>query len=73
MVYRGNIDAETKAYAGFFRQQSDLTVQEIVHPCGISRASVYRCLNTNTCDKNRQSRGRPRLLTSEKYTILGAK
>ena len=43
MVYCGNIDAETKEYAGFLRQQSDLTVQEIVHLCGISRASVYRC------------------------------
>ena len=43
MVYSGITDAETKAYAGFIRQQSDLTVQEIVHLCGISRASVYRC------------------------------
>ena len=43
MVYCGNTDAETKEYAGFLRQQSDLTVQEIVHRCGISRASVYRC------------------------------
>ena len=43
MVYSGNIDAETKTYAGILRQQSDLTVQEIVHFCGISRASVYRC------------------------------
>ena len=43
MVYSGNIDAETKAYEGFIRQQSNLTVQEIVHLCGISRASVYRC------------------------------
>ena len=44
MVYSGNIDAETKAYAGILRQQSDLTVQEIVHLCGISRASVYPLL-----------------------------
>ena len=43
MVYSGNIDAETKAYAGFIGQQSDLTVQEIVHLCGIYGASVYRC------------------------------
>ena len=43
MVYSGNIDAETKAYLRFLRQQSDLTVQEIVYLCGISRASVYRC------------------------------
>ena len=35
MVYSGNKDAETKTYAGVLRQQSDLTVQEIVHLCGI--------------------------------------
>ena len=52
MVYRGHIDAQTKAYVRCLRLQSDLTVREIVHLCGISRASVYRCLNTNTCDKN---------------------
>ena len=39
MVYRGHIDAQTKAYVRCLRLQSDLTVREIVHLCGISRTS----------------------------------
>ena len=73
MVYRGHIDAQTKAYVRCLRLQSDLTVREIVHLCGISRASVYRCLNTNTCDKNRQSRGtrgRPRAITGREERVI---
>ena len=45
MVYTGTIDAESKAYVRFLHEEGDLTVQEIVDLCGISRSSIYRCLN----------------------------
>ena len=49
MVYRWNIDAKTKAFVRFLRQEiSYLTVQEIVHLCGIPWVSVYHCLIATT-------------------------
>ena len=49
MVYTGKIDAESKAYVRFLREEGDLTVQEIVDLCGISRSCIYRCLNAKKC------------------------
>ena len=63
MVYTETIDAESKAYVRFLLEQSDLTVQEKVDICGISRASIYRFLNAKKCEKDRQLQGRPRLIS----------
>ena len=70
MVYTGTIDAESKAYVRFLREEGDLTVQEIVDLCGISRASIYRCLNAKKCEKDRQLRGRPRLISPRDERLL---
>ena len=63
MVYTRKIDAESKAYVRFLREEVDLTVQEIVDLCGISRSPIYRCLNAKKCEKDRKLRGRPRLIS----------
>ena len=70
MVYTGKIDAESKAYVRFLREEGDLTVQEIVDLCGISRASIYRCLKAKKCEKDRQLRGRPRLISRRDERII---
>ena len=64
MVYWGNICSETKALVRFLWQKGDLTVKEIVHQCGISWASVYRCLKKCNSDENTTAklRGRPPLI-----------
>ena len=68
--YTGTIDAESKVYVRFLREHSDLTVQEIVDLCGISRSSIYRCLNAKKCEKERQLRGRPRLISPRDERII---
>ena len=46
MVFKEKIKAELKAYVRCLREEGDdVPVKEIVHRCGISRASAYRCLN----------------------------
>ena len=70
MVYTGTIDAESKAYVRFLHEEGDLTVQEIVDLCGISRASIYRCLKVKKCEKDRQLRGRPRLISPRDEQII---
>ena len=70
MVYTGKIDAESKAYVRFLREEGDLTVQEIVDLCGISRGSIYRCLNAKKCEKDRKLRGRPRLISPRDEQII---
>ena len=37
MVFKGKIDAKTKALVKFLREESLLTVQEITKRCGVSR------------------------------------
>ena len=44
MAFKETIKAELKAYVRFLREEGDVPVKEIVHCCGISRVSVYRCL-----------------------------
>jgi len=46
MVFKEKIKAELKAYVKFLREEGDVPVKEIVQHCGISRASVYRCLKS---------------------------
>ena len=46
MVFREKIKAELKAYVRFLREEGDIPVKEIVRCCGISRASVYRCVKS---------------------------
>ena len=71
MVYTGKIDTESKAYVRFLCEQSDLTVKEIVDICGISRASIYRCLSAKKCDNNdRELRGRRRLISPRDECII---
>ena len=41
MVFKGKIDAKTKALVKFLREESLLTVQEITKRCGVSRGTVY--------------------------------
>lgn len=71
MVYQKNISPETKAFVRFLRHEGDLTVQEIVHRCGISWASVYRCIKKCNSHRNtRLQRGRPRLINERKERII---
>ena len=63
MVFKEKIKPELKAYVRFLREQGDVPVKEIVHRCGISRASVYRCLKfANQAQKKSKKHGRPRLI-----------
>ena len=63
MVFREKIKAELKAYVRFLRGEGDIPVKEIVHRCGISRASVYRCLKSaNQAQKKSKEHGRLRLI-----------
>ena len=72
MVYLGNICSETKALIRFLWRQGDLTMKEIVHWCGISRASVYRCLKKCNSDENTTAklRGRPPLINKCEERII---
>ena len=63
MVFKEKIKAELKAYVKFLREEGDVPVKEIVLRCGISRASVYRCLKSaNQAQKKSKKLGRPRLI-----------
>ena len=54
---------ELKAYVRFLREEGDVPVKEIVHRCGISRASVYSCLKSAyQAQKKSKKHGRPRLI-----------
>ena len=60
MVFREKIKAELKAYVRFLREEGDVPVKEMVHCCGISGASVYRCLKSaNQAQKKIKKHGRP--------------
>lgn len=71
MVFKRKISAEQKAFVKFLRQEGDVPVKEIVHRCGISRATIYRWLkSTNQSIQNSKKRGRPRLISErEERTI----
>ena len=63
MVFKEKIQAELKAFVRFLREEGDVPVKQIVHRCGISRASVYRCLKrANQAQKKSKKHGRPRLI-----------
>ena len=54
MVFKEKIKAELKAF---------VPVKQIVHRCGRSRASVYRCLKrANQAQKKSKKNGRPQLI-----------
>ena len=54
MVFKEKIKAELKAYVRFLREEGDVPVKEIVHRCGISRASLfYRCLKVQIKHKRK--------------------
>lgn len=63
MVFTTQIDAKTKSFVKLLREQSDLTVKEITKRCGISRATVYRCLKPEETKAKKKSPGRPRKIT----------
>ena len=44
MVFPGEIDAERRAYIKFLREDGGLTVRQICEKCGVSQATVYRCV-----------------------------
>ena len=44
MVFQGEVDAERTAYIKFLRGDRGLTVRQICENCGVSCATVYRCL-----------------------------
>ena len=63
MVVKEKIKAELKAFVRFLQEEGDVPVKHIVDRCGISRASVYRCLkHANQAQKKRRKHGRPRLI-----------
>ena len=63
MVFKEKIKAELKAFVRFLREEGDIPVKQIVHRCGISRVSVYRCLKSaNQAQKKSNKHGRLRLI-----------
>ena len=71
MVFKGKISAEKKAFVKFLREEGNLSIKEIVHRCGISRATIYRCLKGRIlCQKNTKTRGRPRIINEREERLL---
>ena len=70
MVFKGKIDAKTKALVKFLREGSLLTVQEITKRCGVSRGTVYRCLKADKTTSNKKSPGRPRKISSRDERMI---
>ena len=63
MAFKEKIKAELKAYVRILREEGDVPVKGIVHRCGISRVSVYRCLKSaSQAQKRSKKQGRPRLI-----------
>ena len=58
MVFKEKMEAELNAHVKFPCGEGDVLVKEIVHRCGISRASVYCCLKSaNQAQKKSKKRG----------------
>ena len=63
MVFKEKIKAELKAFVRFLREEGDVPVKQIVHGCGISRASVYcRLKRANQAQKKSKKHGRLQLI-----------
>lgn len=67
MVFTRLIEAKRRAYATFLSREKDISVQEIMFKCNISRASVYRLKKEDYSGQVKRARnnvgGRPRKLT----------
>ena len=71
MVFKGKISAEKKAFVKFLREEGNLSIKEIVHWCGISRATIYHCLKGRIlCQKNTKTHGRPRIINEREERLL---
>ena len=70
MVFQGKIDAKSKVFARFLREESGITVKEITKRCNVSRASVYRCLQNEKIWSKKKSTGRPRRITLREQRII---
>ena len=42
MVFRGIIDAETRAYAKYWTKHEQISTGEIIEKTSVSRATIYR-------------------------------
>ena len=64
MVFRGIIDAETRAYVKHLTKHEQISTREIIEKTGVSRATIYRIKKEKAGDKSvsqkrRRKGGRP--------------
>ena len=64
MVFRGIIDAETRAYVKYLTKHGQISTREIIEKTGVSRATIYRIKKEKAGDKSvsqkrRRKGGRP--------------
>ena len=64
MVFRGIIDAETRAYVKYLTKHGQISTREIIEKTGVSRATIYRIKKEKAGDKSvsqkrRRRGGRP--------------
>ena len=64
MVFRGIIDAETRAYVKYLTKHEQISTREIIEKTGVSRATIYRIKKEKAGDKSvslkrRRKGGRP--------------
>ena len=66
MVFRGIIDAETRAYVKYLTKHEQISTREIIEKTGVSRATIYRIEKEKAGDgdksvsqKRRRKGGRP--------------
>ena len=62
MVFRGEIDAKRRAHIKFLHDDGGLTVRQICEKCGVSQATVYRCVKGRKAIGVKKSLGRPKKL-----------
>ena len=77
MVFRGIIDAETRAYVRCLTRHEQISTREIIERTGVSRATIYRIKKGKAGDKSvsqklRRKGGRPTKLNArdERQLIL---
>ena len=52
MVFRGIIDAETRAYVKHLTKHKQISTREIIEKTGVSRATIYRIKKEKAGDKS---------------------
>ena len=52
MVFRGTIDAETRAYAKYWTKHEQISTGEIIEKTSVSRATIYQIKKEKAGDKS---------------------